>query len=205
MARLQAQLDTLIKTQAAQVSVLKPAIDLSQNKTFLKLLELQPAGKSAPSNLGFPNSKEDYDFLKSLGHDRAFQMLTLYHKNQNPHTTFGAELIFKNGKTILLGVKETKEVSTMNFSKPPASVKVSQLKKDNSGDWRFLYFLDSSGSQIGGSCDTYVYNPLFKETTETLKQIPAAHDIIGVSLTTNADGHIVWMNLLLFPQHQQIY
>ena len=64
---LQAQLNAFIAVD--------PAIF---NKQHLKILALQPSGKSVIPNYIFPSTKEHFDLLKSLGSDRAFQSLTIH-------------------------------------------------------------------------------------------------------------------------------
>ncbi|MFN9908122.1 MAG: hypothetical protein ACK56F_18645 [bacterium] len=61
---MQAQLDIFMLGDVAAI-----------NKKHLKILALQPAGKSVIPNYIFPSTKEHFDLLKSLGTDRAFQKL----------------------------------------------------------------------------------------------------------------------------------
>ena len=39
------------------------------NLKYLKLLELQPLGKTTAQNMSFPSCKEDFDLLRKLGKD----------------------------------------------------------------------------------------------------------------------------------------
>ena len=58
---MQAKFDALIQD-----------IPVIQNKRYLKILELQPAGKLTSSTFSFPSTLEHFELLKSLGSDRTF-------------------------------------------------------------------------------------------------------------------------------------
>ena len=83
------------------------------NKQHLKLFALQPAGRFIAPSFSFPSTKEHFDLLKSLGPDRAFSQLTIHTDTSiKPHKTTGAEILFKNGSTILLGAKANSTYAT---------------------------------------------------------------------------------------------
>lgn len=85
----------------------------------------------------------------------------------------------------------------MTLSRETHSIKVQK-----GSSYRYWHFLDSSGKDLGS---IHVNEALYKDTKETVKKVPAGHDIVGVQLTTDAQGYIVWMNFLLFPQDQVIF
>ena len=83
------------------------------NKQHFKLFALLPVGRFIAPSFSFPSSKEHFDLLKSLGPDRAFSQLTIHTDTSiKPHKTTGAEILFKNGSTILLGAKVNNTYAT---------------------------------------------------------------------------------------------
>jgi hypothetical protein len=79
----------------------------ASNVKYLKLLEIQPSGKTIAENMSFPSCKEDFGILKNLGKDLFSTTFIAYFSYPHiPVYTTGVELSFKNGIKKLLGAKD---------------------------------------------------------------------------------------------------
>ena len=47
-------------------------------------------------------------------------------------------------------------------------------------------------------------NPQFKSTSETVMAIPDGHELVGVSLTTDGEGFVIWINFTMWPKDKAI-
>jgi len=59
---------------------------------------------------------------------------------------------------------------------------MSATNKGSDFSSRLIKARDSNNNQIGS---TLLNNPLYKDSTEIVRQVPANHDIIGASVTTD--------------------
>ena len=111
----------LLQAQLINVMSVDPT---TFNKQHLKILELQPAGKSvAPTHI-FPSTKEHFALLKSLGADRAFTKIVQHEdRTSKPWKTTGFEIFFKNGSNILLGAKGN-DTNTATLSQKKKSIHI---------------------------------------------------------------------------------
>jgi hypothetical protein len=124
------------------------------------------------------------------------------HDNKStPYRLCGVELIFSGDKKIFVGKHDTSHVSFINLaSKTPTSIEIEAKSSNSNGNYRHIRAYDNSGSIEGCSID----NPLYVDTDTRRVPIPAGHDLIGVSCTTDSEGFITWCNFLSFPAGQAI-
>ena len=65
------------------------------NLKHLKLLELQPSGKTTAQNISFPSCKEDFELLRKLGKDCDLKELKLHTSYPTtPEKSLGVELSY---------------------------------------------------------------------------------------------------------------
>ena len=114
---------------------------LAKNKALLHLMALQPAGKAVNLTHVFPSTAEDFSLLKSLGADRQFKELHIHRDGRKPYTTTGVSIIFKNGKTILLGAKGT-GTNTAALSRKACAVEITKTNTNSNGSSIWIRFYD---------------------------------------------------------------
>ena len=88
------------------------------------------------------------------------------------------------------------------FDKKAKYVQLNPFESNSDGLYRRIKFFDAGNNEIGGVI--YNLNPLFQDNQEIKREIPADHDVVGLSLTTDQNGHIVWANFVLWPTNQEI-
>lgn len=161
------------------------------------MIELQPPGKDAPSNLSFPSTKEHFDILKSLGPDRSLVKVFRYVTDTKPRKVTGFKLEFKGGKTSLLG-KEAKDFDA-NTLTDTVCIELSKpvLYSDSDGRYRSFYFKNPN-SECNESF--LLWSPLYTEEEERILVVPELHDLVGMSLTTDSEGFITWCNFYAWPR-----
>ena len=167
------------------------------NKARLKLIALQPAGKSVTATHSFPNSKQDFDLLKSLGPDPIKEIKTFKVKatSSKPFKMIGLQLTFSNGGTRLFGTKGDNLYSA-SLTRKVRSIEVKDTDTDSDRSLRMLYFFDETGKRIDS---TGIFDPQFKEKVPR-QALAADEDLIGVSLTVSEGGS--WLNFLAWPKGQ---
>lgn len=110
-------------------------------------------------------------------------------------------MFFKNEKSLFLGKTKAGDTCTLSLARKVTSLIVEKTSHDSERIERKLQTFDSAGSPLG--C-FWFRNPLYSEHEERKIVIPAGHDLVGVSLTTDMEGYVIWVNLTLWPQNRQI-
>jgi hypothetical protein len=91
----------------------------------------------------FPNSKQDFDLLKSLGAERTLKKIHLQKIFGKVRMTTGVELEYKNGHKILLGERGT--TNSSSFDKKVCSIEIKPTVSDAHGKERKICFYDDAG------------------------------------------------------------
>ena len=69
----------------------------------LKILKLQPEGRSIAPTHAFPSTIEDINLLKSLGQKKQILKLTTIRENHDSDKIVGVEITLQNGDKVALG------------------------------------------------------------------------------------------------------
>lgn len=134
--------------------------------------------------------------LKSLGPDRAIKKLTfLIRVSQKPIKVCGLMLTFKNGKSVTLG-KEGEGHSATDLPRNVRSIQMDSATQNADGVYRNIRFFDDTNNEMDYNG---FWNPMFPQQPSVKKEIPNTYELIGVSLATDAEGFISWVNFLTWP------
>jgi hypothetical protein len=161
-------------------------------------MQFQPVGENPKQDLIFPSSPADFELLRSLGPNRQIWKISqMSFEAKKPWRCNGYKLTWQDGRNTFLGREHSGASLTMTMSSTPARIEIEKTATDGDRTNRRYQAYKSDGSTLDYTC---LYNPLFRDNAFRSINIPADHDIVGISLTQDSEGFIVWLNFITLPK-----
>ena len=162
-------------------------------------------------NLIFPKTDADYKLIKAAGMDCPIKEIRFFHDTESkPWKCSKLELLLGSQKTVTLTAKkpklqDSKKVQPNRVAK--LDRKIRRIKLDERNDISAIgcplsiRYYDGSNKQIAHHD---YYTTTCCEMAASTVNVDDGFSIIGVSLTTDSDACITWVNFLLWPDIRQI-
>jgi len=164
---------------------------------------LQPVGQKAVANQRFPNTVGDFKLLKTCGVEKALKEIRFWtSSDKEPNKCNGVELTFSNFKTVFLGKAKTGEMGrSVIVQKRVKRIEVEKLEQlKGKGGRRTVNYYDAANELI---THQKYFTSAFGESETSSQVIPEGTHLVGVSLMTDPEGFITWVNFLVWPEAQQ--
>lgn len=180
---------------------------LPANMGVLKPLCLQPVEDQVATNFSFPRTPADFKLLKSLESEMPIKAIVFYHDTERtPWKCCGVELVLANDSKVNFGRKiesQTLKNGKAELTRPVKKIKLDARDDDISaiGTALCLRYLDENDQEI--DCHEY-YTTEFFEMGKATRIVEEGWHLVGISLATDSDGFINWLNFLVWPAGKPI-
>jgi hypothetical protein len=138
---------------------------------------------------------EDLIRLESISGDKIISEIITHSTNKKPFVTLGVTIRLKDESEVQLGknfLHSVDSVASLN-----CKVSAINVFRESGTDKHYIVYYTESNQEIARNT---FYTNAFTIGKYCRQQIPANKRIVGVSCTTNLQGHISWINFIAWEK-----